>query len=80
MVCFIVNYDKIWADQSLNKLGDFTAVLNLFKDLGLALHDQAGPSSDYPKTVVDLETIAAILLELQSLQLVDGNLSDKQYT
>jgi hypothetical protein len=75
LVCFVVNYNRIWADQSLNKLGDFIAVLNLFKDLGLALHDQAGSSSDYQKTVVDLETIAAILLELQNLQPADGNLS-----
>ena len=50
-------------------------MLSVFKDLALALQDRGGASSDYQKTILDLETIAKILLELQSLQPAESNLS-----
>jgi hypothetical protein len=45
--------------------GDFVTFLNLFKDIGVALKDHGGASDDYQRTVDELETIQAILLQLQ---------------
>ena len=52
--------------------GDFVTVLNLFKDIGVALKDHGGASDDYRRTVNELETIKAILLQLQRFNPADA--------
>lgn len=56
-------------------VSDFVTVLNLFKDIGLALRDRGGASEDYRRTVAELETIKAILQQLQSLPSAAPNAS-----
>ena len=56
-------------------VGDFVTVLNLFKEIGLALRDHGGASDDYQQTVGELETISAILQQLQCLPSVTPNVS-----
>jgi hypothetical protein len=55
--------------------GDFVTVLNLFKEIGLALRDHGGASEDYRRTVAELETVKAILQQLQSLPSAVPNVS-----
>ena len=56
-------------------VGDFVTVLNLFKEIGLALRDHGGASDDYQKTIEELETINEILQQLQCLPSATADLS-----
>jgi hypothetical protein len=51
-------------------------VLNLFKDIGVALKDHGGASSDYQKTLQHLTAVHAVLLQLERFQSSTGNLPE----
>lgn len=53
--------------------GDFLACANTLKDIGLALRDHGGASSKYQQTLRELESIQAVLEELQSTKNIGDN-------
>lgn len=44
------------------------AAVKLFKDVGVAIKDHGGASDDYQRVVEELESINAVLIQVQSLK------------
>ena len=55
--------------------GDFVSVLNLFKEIGVALKAHGGASEDYQKTLQHLTAVHAILLQLEKIKSSTGGLT-----
>lgn len=53
--------------------GDFLACANILQDVGLALRDHGGASSKYQQKLRELESIQAVLEELQSTKNIGDN-------
>lgn len=58
------------------QVGDFITVINLFKDVGLALKDSGGAASNFQMALRDLQAISNILLHLKKLKFTHGTLSE----
>src|SRR5271156_2868466 len=54
---------------------NFISVLNLFKEIGVALKDHGGASEDYQKTLRHLTAVHTVLLQLEKFKSSTGGLT-----
>jgi hypothetical protein len=56
-------------------IGDFIAIIGLFKDVGVALKESGGAADDYQHIVRELESIVAVLQAVQSVPNTSSDVS-----